>query len=318
MIHHLHRRRGLTLTEVLVVLGLVALVVGLCLPFLRRMREGAVRAQCANNLKQIWEGVYAYTNTNGPELPPLYSAPVHNGRPSPQSFFFTILPFIGEQRLYDTGLEFASEPGLTWTGQTANGPIWSDGIVKTYVCPADPTNSTTQPTAFGWVGCSYGANFQVFGPKDWASGHRFGRIINGTSSTVFLAERFAQFPGPAGQFTDPDGIVRQANTLWAWPANSGTSPPTTYPTPVPQNAAFFGYLRRWSDDPGYGREANAPPQAGIAPSQADYRRVQSGHRVVVEVCMGDGSVREISSNIEVDLWSHALDPDYCDPGGAPW
>jgi type II secretory pathway pseudopilin PulG len=329
MIHHLHRRRGLTLTEVLVVAGLVALLVGLLLPFLRRMREGPIRAQCANNLKQIGQAITNYTVTNGPKFPALSSSPVHNGRASPQSLFFTILPCLGEKTLYDIGTDFAAEPGLTWTGQTANGPIWSAGFVKTYVCPADPTNSTTQPTAFGWVGCSYGANYQVFGTSDWASAHSFATIgaARGTSNTVFLAERFAQFPGPDGRFTDPDGVVRQANTLWAWPANSGTSPPTAYRAPVPQNAAIFAYSaspyptgRERDFDSGYGDKAYDLPQAGISPGRADYRRVQSGHREVVQVGMGDGSIREISSGVQQPYWWQALST-YYDPmegEGPPW
>jgi hypothetical protein len=57
--------------------------------------------------------------------------------------------------------------GSTWTGRipvgAATAPIYSHGFVKAYVCPADPTNSTSRTTDSGWVGGSYACNFQVFG-----------------------------------------------------------------------------------------------------------------------------------------------------------
>jgi type II secretory pathway pseudopilin PulG len=317
MIHNHPRRHALTLTEVLIVVGLVALVVGLLLPFLRRMRDSAVCTRCDNNLKQIVLAVHSYADTHGGKLPPLSSAPTHRGRASPQSLFFTILPFLGYERMHNEGMEFAATPGLTWTGQVGSGPIWSDGFVEAYVCPADPTNSLTQPTALGWAGCSYGANYQVFGANNWDALPLSG-IVDGTSNTLFIVERFAQFPGPAGQFTDPDGTVCHANTLWAWPANSGTSPPTASTTAVPQNAALFAYHNRSQAGQGYGEVVYSRPQIGITPAQADYRLVQSAHRKTIEVGLGDGSARRVSSDVGQRMWQWAINPDDGIPISSDW
>src|SRR5262249_35997518 len=121
-------------------------------------------------------------------------------------------------------------------------------------------------------------------------------------------ERFAQYPGPAGRFTDPDGVIQQANTLWAWHANSGTSPPTFYKTPVPQNAALFAYHNQKTGQ-GYGEAAFGLPQVGIWPAEADYRLAQSAHRGTIRVGLGDGTVRGPLPTISLTVWQEALVPD---------
>jgi prepilin-type N-terminal cleavage/methylation domain-containing protein len=205
-------RPAFTLFELLVVVAIIAILLGLLLPATQRVREAAARTQCQNNLKQISLAVHNYAGTYNSKLPALYGAPA-TAKTLPQSFFFTILPFIEQDAMYKDGMRNAASPGLTWTGKIPGGQIWSNGFVKTYICPADPTNSPTQPTALGWVGSSYGANYTVFGALDWSAVYSIGNIPDGASNTIFICERFAQFPGKPGQFTDPDGNKQQANNL---------------------------------------------------------------------------------------------------------
>jgi prepilin-type N-terminal cleavage/methylation domain-containing protein len=311
-------RPAFTLFELLVVIAIIAILLGLLLPAVQKVREAAARSQCQNNLKQICLAVHNYAGTYDTRLPALFSAPVTT-QPNPQSFFFTLLPFLEQDNMYKAGMQDAATPGLTWTGKIGlDGQIWSRGIVKIYMCPADPTNSPMQPTAIGWVGSSYAANYQVFGTKDWAAAYGIGNIPDGTSNTVFVCERFAQFPGVPGQFTDPDGKKQQANNLWAWPANHGTSPPTQYKKAVPQNAAMFAYGDPDKKEVGYGKEVFDQPQIGIRPPDADYRLVQSGHAAVVQVGMGDGSSRGVPASVTQPTWQHALTPADGIPLGSDW
>jgi hypothetical protein len=325
------RRRRLRPIEVVVLVFLLVIVGGLFLVSSQRVRDYAYyRAQCQNNLKQICLAIHNYAETYKSKLPPLYSAPIIGGHACPQSFFFTLLPFIEQDSLYRIGMGQGPDGpffdpkdktvNLTWmcsTSSTSKTPIYSHAFVKTYVCPADPTNSTTKPTAVGWVGGSYGANYLLFGAKDWKPQYNIGNIPDGASNTVFIADRFAQFPGPAGQFTGPPGETQQANNLWAWPANWYTSPPTVFMTPVPENAAMFAYHNPWTRQ-GYGEIVFSLPQISIPPEQADYRFVQSGHTKVVQVGMGDGSARGIAADVSQRTWQKAVIPNDGTHGASDW
>lgn len=313
------RRRGFTLTELIVVIVLCAVLIALLLPATRRVREPAARSQCQNNLKQIGLAVHNYASAYSNKLPPLGGSPLGNeGKiTNHETLFFALLPFIEHDNMFTAGCSTASVPGLTWTGRLGSGEIYNSGIVKTYDCPVDSTNPLDVPTEAGWMGSSYGANYQLFGTKDWKSAYTIGKIPDGTSNTVLFAERFAQYPGLLGRFFDPDGIEKQAATLWAWPPNFPASPPTKYKVPVPQYAAMFAF----SDPkvPGsYGEVAFDAPQIGVAPKDGDYRLTQSGHEKVVQVGMGDGSARGVAAKVSRTTWKNALTPEDGAPLGDDW
>jgi prepilin-type N-terminal cleavage/methylation domain-containing protein len=318
-------RRGFTLVELLVVVTIIAVLVGLLFPAVQRVRDSAARTQCQSNLKQIGLAIHGYAGANYGQLPPLISAPPTNNVPNQQNFFFSILPYLEQDNLYRAGMNAGSDggtAGLTWTGMTINGPLYSSAFVRSYVCPADSTNSFSQPvlnasSGSGWVGASYAANYQVFGAYKGGPPYKLAGIPDGSSSTVFTADRFAQFPGPGGQFVDPNAVTQQANNLWLWPCHVPPNPPTAYTWPVPQNAAIFGYYDL-ATDYGYGPAVFFPPQVGIVPMLADYRLVQSAHTAVVQVGMGDGSARGVAATVSRQTWQDAVLPDDGNTLGPDW
>jgi prepilin-type N-terminal cleavage/methylation domain-containing protein/prepilin-type processing-associated H-X9-DG protein len=167
MVPH-HLRKAFSLIELLVVIAIIALVIGLLLPAVQKVRESANRAQCANNLKQLglalhnYHSVFGVFPTTWRPLPQPDSAvssanytnpvPVDPSTPDPAitgpSAFVLILPYIEQGPIFqqiDTSKSFfnpANMPALNGAGN----PAYSTPI-KTFLCPSAPGESVVEYTA---------------------------------------------------------------------------------------------------------------------------------------------------------------------------
>jgi prepilin-type N-terminal cleavage/methylation domain-containing protein/prepilin-type processing-associated H-X9-DG protein len=189
-------RAGFTLIELLVVIAIIAILLGLLLPAVQKVREAASRLKCQNNLKQIGLAAHSYADTHNSFFPPLYQSS-WTTPPSPdggdREVFTELLPFLEQQNVYN----------LMGTPRQVNN-VWTNEIML-YVCPSDSTfgnglGSTNwgETVAMG----SYLANFQVFGnPNNTSdkydhniagSPNLAGSFLDGTSNTVLFAEGLAQ------------------------------------------------------------------------------------------------------------------------------
>jgi prepilin-type N-terminal cleavage/methylation domain-containing protein len=314
----LRSSRGFTLIELLVVIAIIAILIGLLLPAVQKVREAAARMQCSNNLKQIGLAYHNY-NTAYQTFP----QGGEDGRPTGQpwqtccnwddqnvsalnaagqkenrdgfNWRYYILPYIEQDNLYNT----VSRSTLYAT------------TTKIYYCP-----SRRPPILVGGTArCDYNGNagtqFSNGTPSatatDASSGltdgvvirtsagrMTLGMITDGTSNTVLIAEKWLS---PAHYTDGNDGgdnepwcnagwdecIVRIGAGTFSYPFNNGTATVTmtVNRTPQPDRLAPNTSTTIWN------QQFGGPHTSGV------------------QVVLCDGSVRNVSFSISPQAWAAA-------------
>jgi type II secretory pathway pseudopilin PulG len=333
------------LIELLVVIAIIAVLIGLLVPAVQQVRLAAARTQSQNNLKQLGLALHSAHDARK-AFPPIYAgwygtayADVPNQRlaydgpyaarnvpgdhnPAEHydiTFYLCLLPYVEQANV--------AFNHSVYSNFAVGQPRIMSTTIPLLLSPLDPTSTQTplsNEAGGGYTGApsqgplaltSYAPNFRVFGKRfapftaGWytapnlygiannsgAGAMRIAGITDGVSNTIFLCEKMAV----CGAAPPADaGSSLPAVTAWGYSGGQ-------YGT-----ACFAGLDARLSAN------NDGPwnlPQFNPTPANCNWLTVQSFSSAGINVCLGDGSVRTISSAVDQATWSAAITPT----GGEP-
>lgn len=326
------RRLGFTLIELLVVIAIIAILIALLLPAVQQAREAARRTQCKNNLKQIGLALHNYHDTHNilpaacysavPGAPGIYGSGTYDD--DGFGWLCMLLPFVDQAPLYNQ-INPQGSPGIFESAAITQSHYGAgvtivpggDTIVPGYRCPSStlPTHipATWQipgsqalgagnvphanPYAVGYAVTDYKAaahnhisDFNGLMKKQWEGGAaRFRDVTDGLSNTIAAGESsYASAGNVSGSSAGPGARA------------------TTAPTSFQDMPAWIGSLGSDEVVRINGR-FNSPINARTNPTRMylanNDDNAFSFHTGGAQFLMGDGSVRFITENIDINTYS---------------
>jgi prepilin-type N-terminal cleavage/methylation domain-containing protein len=310
-------QRGFTLIELLVVIAIIAVLMGLLVPAVQRVREAASRTECANNVKQLGLAAQSYHDQHR-HLPPGigYYPTANNGVFG--TYFFHLLPNLEQDNLYRSALgvvTFPSPVGPTTVYYPGNNNVYSRRVAV-FLCPSDPSvgpDGIVMVNGVSFGAACYGPNALVMAQNDLTTTPfkvnpqgktRIADITDGTSNTILYAEKYARCANKtmAPQFQD-------GGTAWAYTAAAPfpwQPPPMTLPVKSFQVGFCIPALANQGAPNAVGPTSRFQVQPTLG--SCDPTRAATAHAGGIQVGLVDGSVRTLAPSVSGDTWWAAVTP----------
>ncbi|HEX4590010.1 MAG TPA: DUF1559 domain-containing protein [Gemmataceae bacterium] len=318
-----HPRSAFTLVELLVVIGIIAILIGLLLPAVQKVRESAAQTQCRNKMRQLGLAAHNCHDTAG-HLPP-----AQGWFPSAKAVaatgwgthFFHLLPYLEQGNLYTAATATGANPlgedpgsGRSYSSSAA-GVDTPDFVgarpLACFICPSDPSLPggpyTDVVTGRLWGASSYAGNFLVFGAvnssfhptSDDGAARLAASFPDGTANTILYAERYA--------VCEMNSTSLKRACLWDWWQKSWPNAGNDYrPT--------IGFETTANDNIGPASIFQVRPEAGAC----DPSRAATPHVGGMVVALADGSVRTLAPSMSGTTWWAACTPSGGDSLGTDW
>jgi prepilin-type N-terminal cleavage/methylation domain-containing protein len=323
--NRVQKRIGFTLIELLVVIAIIAILIGLLLPAVQKVREAAARTQTRNNLKQVALTLHSCHDTYkrfppawGP-FPPPAAGSIDTSKTIVGPLHYWLLPFLEGDNIYK--LMNTLTPKVVWT--TSSSPVFSQ-VVPPYVAPSDFTTSDGTVTLGGatpWGAGCLAANLVVFGSKTQVANvssvsgtmfdakARMATMSDGTSNVIVFATHYASCGSSPG------------GSAWAGGQNTMSSGVSWC-----QSGAFFGGDMGGQATTAQGYTNTLGVAFQVAPLQTGGTGATACNPVYahaystggIQIALGDGSVRDVSPSISMRTWGQACHPSDGNILGTDW